>query len=172
MSIRERITSYLNETMVLQIATSAKNIPWVCTVCFAYDAELTLYWFSRHSARHSQEIITNPNVAGAISMPYAFGDKPRGLQCIGRAEELHEEKAIEKGLAVLGKRYEVSEKRTKQLRKELLSQSADYGLYRLKPDTIILYDTKTFPGNPRKVFDVASGKVQEETDEEHPPMRQ
>ncbi|HVA97126.1 MAG TPA: pyridoxamine 5'-phosphate oxidase family protein [Candidatus Acidoferrales bacterium] len=152
MDIKRLITDYLEKALLLQIATSDNGIPWICTVCFAYDSEFNLYWFSRHNTRHSQEISRNPCVAGAVVQPYALGDKSRGLQFAGSVSELHQKQEVFLGLLALQKRYDVKNKRIIQLRKEILFHLADYGLYRLRPDSIILYDTITFPDSPRQVY--------------------
>lgn len=152
MEIKQLISDYLEKALLLQIATSDNGIPWICTVCFAYDSEFNLYWFSRHNTRHSQEISRNSYVAGAVVQPYHLGDKSKGLQFSGIAYELHHEKDVLLGLAALQKRYGVKNKRINQLKKEIFLHLADYGLYRLHPDTIILHDTVNFPDSPRKVF--------------------
>lgn len=157
MNIKRLIGICLKKSSSLQIATSVNQTPWVCTVCFAYDSEFNLYWFSRHAARHSQEIIRNPHVAGAISLPYVAGNKPRGLQFSGIACELQDETSISFGLEVMCKRYDVKQKRVHELKEQLLSKSADFGLYRLHPDSIVLYDTLTFPNSPRHVYEIVNG---------------
>lgn len=156
MNLRRLINTYLEKSMLLQIATSANNIPWICTVCFAYDSNFNLYWFSRHSTRHSQEIARNPNVAGAVVLPYAIGDKSRGLQFAGKASELHYKIDVSAGLATLQSRYGVKRKRIDQLKQEIFSKTADYGLYRLHPESIILYDTLNFPKSPRQVYEISN----------------
>lgn len=154
MSIKQLINSFLDKSLLLQIATSVDGMPWICTVCFAYDSDFNLYWFSRHNTRHSQEITYNSQVAGTIVPPYAFGDKSRGLQIAGTAIELHEKKDSLVGLLALQKRYGVKDKRVGQLLHEIVMGTADYGLYCLRPNTIYLYDTLTFPESPKKVYEV------------------
>ncbi len=154
MNTKDLIIDYLEKSMVLQIATCLNDIPWICTVCFANDSSCNLYWFSRHDTRHSQEIILNPLVAGAVSLPYKLGDKSRGMQFSGMALELYDEPSIVKGLAVLEKRFDVKPERTYQLKQELLSKSANYGLYCLRPNSIILHDKVNFPNSQKKVYKV------------------
>jgi len=168
MNIRQLIDNYLRESMLLQIATSVNGIPWICTVCFAYDSHFNLYWFSRHPARHSQEINRNPHVAGAVALPYAIGDKPRGLQFTGMASELHHKIEVSAGLVTLQSRYGVKRKRVDQLRHEIFSGSQDYGLYRLCPDSIIFYDTLNFPKSPRQVYEVSNLPPMKQTAQSHP----
>lgn len=156
MNTKQLIKSCLEEALLLQIATSVDNTPWICTVCFGYDSRFNLYWFSRHSARHSQEIVRNPHVAAAIAVPYGIGDKPRGLQFDGIVYELHQNPEVSLGLVALKKRYGVKPKRVKNLKEELIVGSVDYGLYCLRPNTIVLYDTLNFPDSPRKIYEISN----------------
>lgn len=154
MKIKLLISEFLEHQFLLQVATSVDNIPWVCTVCFGSDSRFNLYWFSRRNARHSKEIAINPIVAGTVAPPYVLGDKSRGLQLVGKATEIQTEEDIVPGLDALRKRYGVHNKRIDQLRHELLAENRDYGLYRLQPQQIILYDTLNFPDAPRQVLHV------------------
>jgi len=156
MSTKLLINSYLDKSLLLQIATSVNNIPWICTVCFAYDSESNLYWFSRHNTRHSQEIIQNSYVAAAVALPYEIGDKSRGLQISGKAGELHSVSELTVGLAAMQKRYGVKNKRLNQLKREIMSQAANYGFYCLRPDTIILHDALNFPDSPRQAYTITN----------------
>src|SRR3989344_3813530 len=90
MDLRELIKEYLKKTRMIQIATSVDNQPWICTVYCAYDEDFNFYWISKPSTRHSQEIMKNPKVAGAIvydQQPYPKKGV-RGLQFEGTAELL------------------------------------------------------------------------------------
>jgi len=154
MNVKTLIKSYLEEGLLLQVATSTRDTPWICTVCFAQDAAFNLYWFSRHNTRHSQEIVLNPQVAGAIALPYSRGEKTRGLQLSGVVTELIRETDLTVGLIAMQKRYGTKNERIKQLRQEILTGAADYGLYRLHPEKVILYDTLNFPDSPRREYQV------------------
>jgi len=152
MSLRQLIRQYLNQALLLQIATAVHETPWICTVCFAPDSDFNLYWFSRHDTRHSQEIGANPNVAGAVVLPYVLGDKTRGLQISGEVESIVRDLDVSIGLSAMQKRYHTKADRVEQLRKEIVSGSADYGLYRLRPKTIVLYDSLNFSESPRQEY--------------------
>jgi len=162
-NLRLLIEKYLEKAILLQIATTSGNVPWVCTVCFAYDTHLNFYWFSRHATRHSKEIANNPRVAGAVVLPYKVGKKTRGLQFAGKANELRSATDIAAGLAALSLRYKTSKERESQITQQLKEGAADYGLYRLRPDSIILYDTLNFPNSPRQVYVVPKKKVARRT---------
>ncbi len=72
----------------MSLATSANNIPWICEVHFAADNDLNIYFRSKTTRRHSQEIALNPRVAGNIVEPHGLTDKPRGVYFEGTAELL------------------------------------------------------------------------------------
>jgi hypothetical protein len=88
MNIEQTIRDYLPNILHMSLGTSAGNKPWVCEVHFVYDDELNLYWRSKPSARHSQELAQNPNVAGNIVIQHGPGEKPLGLYYEGTAELL------------------------------------------------------------------------------------
>ena len=88
----------------MQLATSVDNQPWVCSVWFATDEDLNIYWFSSTTRRHSTEVLKNKKVAGAIVLPHNPDDPPRGLQFQGMAELLEDEITIEKAISVYADR--------------------------------------------------------------------
>src|ERR1700754_950837 len=86
MDVEKAIREYLPNILHMSLGTSSDNRPWVCEVHFVYDDNLNLYWRSKPSRRHSQEIAQNPNVAGNIVEQHAKEAKPRGLYFEGTAE--------------------------------------------------------------------------------------
>lgn len=86
--VEKAIREYLPEVVHMSLATSHENKPWVCEVHFVYDNDLNLYFISKPHRRHSQEIETNPNVAGNIVKQHGVGEKPRGVYFEGTAELL------------------------------------------------------------------------------------
>lgn len=46
MNIYQLIKDYLTEAKLMQLVTSVDGQPWVCSVWFATDDELNIYWFS------------------------------------------------------------------------------------------------------------------------------
>ena len=93
-TLRKLIDQYLERATIMQVASSHDDQPWVCSVYFAHDNSLNLYWISLPTRRHSQEIEMNEKVAGTIVIPHTFGDDVRGLQFQGVARELKEKKEI------------------------------------------------------------------------------
>jgi uncharacterized protein YhbP (UPF0306 family) len=82
------IREHIDKTVHLSLATVTGNQPWVCEVHFAYDDRLNLYFRSLTSRRHSQEITTNPNVAGNIIDKHELGAPVVGLYFEGTASLL------------------------------------------------------------------------------------
>lgn len=88
MDLEAVIREYLPPIIHLSLGTSKDNKPWVCEVHFAYDDKLTFYFRSLTSRRHSQEIASNPQVAGNIIKQHAVGEQVRGIYFEGIAERL------------------------------------------------------------------------------------
>jgi len=86
--IEKIVRSYINSTVHLSLATVSNNRPWVCEVHFAYDESLSLYFISKHSTRHAQEIFTNSNVAGNIIKQHEKDELPAGIYFEGTATKI------------------------------------------------------------------------------------
>lgn len=87
MDVEQVIREYLPDVLHMSLATCIGNKPWVCEVHFVYDGELNLYFRSKTSRRHSQEITKNQNVAGNIVAQHGKDEKPRAVYFEGRAKE-------------------------------------------------------------------------------------
>ncbi len=109
MNVEQAIRDYLPHVLHLSLATSQDNMPWVCEVHFAYDENLNLYFRSLLSRRHSQEILSNPNVAGNIVMQHGLEDKPRGVYFEGTAEVIESADEIKRVFACLKERLNISD---------------------------------------------------------------
>jgi nitroimidazol reductase NimA-like FMN-containing flavoprotein (pyridoxamine 5'-phosphate oxidase superfamily) len=74
--VEQIIRDYLPNVIHLSLATCVDNKPRVCEVHYVYD-DLNLYFRSKLSRRHSQEIFHNPYVAGNIVEQHTREEKPR-----------------------------------------------------------------------------------------------
>ncbi|MEK7621421.1 MAG: pyridoxamine 5'-phosphate oxidase family protein [Patescibacteria group bacterium] len=86
--IEKVIRQYISPLLHLSLATVQNNTPWVCELHFAYDDDLNLYFRSRKSRRHSQELVSNPNVAGNIMKEHGPNDDATGVYFEGTAKLL------------------------------------------------------------------------------------
>ena len=144
--LRKLIEEYLDSARLMQLATAIDNQPWICSVWYAFDQNLNIYWFSSITRRHSQELKTNNKVAGAIVLPQQPSDPPRGLQFEGVALELN-------------KKEDVSQARSNYQNRIFDGQTIDqlianpvkpHRFYQVRPAKFVLFDTVNFPDNARQ----------------------
>lgn len=146
--LRKLIEDYLETASLMQVTTAKNNQPWACTVYYAYDKHLNLYWISKPSDRHSLEIKANNKVAGAIVLPHKLGDDVRGLQFQGVASELTNLKEASIGLFLLAKRIGLNAKRIKSI----LDYKDGHMCYKITPTVIVLFDQLNYPDDPRQEY--------------------
>ena len=148
MEIKQLITDYLKEARLMQVATSQDNQPWACTVYFAFDEDLNLYWISKTDRRHSKEIRNNEKVAGTIVFPHTPGDDVQGIQFQGIAKELTDKKEAIIGMKYYAERYGVKPERVNTI----LDGSDGHTCYKIMPDLYVLFDEVNFPDDPRQEY--------------------
>lgn len=135
--IRGCILKLLEEVRVMTLATCVQDVPWTCTVAFAYDENLNLYFISNAQTRHAQEIAQNPRVAVAMhehQNPYD-PRKVKGLQLQGRAEALLGQEAV-RALVTYIRRFPKA--RALAIRKLMELQTAQ--IFRVKPERVLILD--------------------------------
>jgi len=134
---------------MMQVATSRENQPWACTVYFATDEDLNLYWISLPTRRHSEEIRRNEKVAGTVVLPHTPGDEVRGIQFEGIAKELQGTEARE-GLQYYAQRYGMDESAIEKI----LTGENPHVCYRITPKSFVLFDEVNFPDDSRQEYRV------------------
>lgn len=147
MDVKQLITGYLQEARLMQVATSKDNQPWACSVYFAFDENLHLYWISLPSTRHSEEIMANEKVAGTIVLPHIPGQKPRGIQFQGTAQQAKEDD-MQKAMDVYATRMGMKEDR----KQSILKGKDGHVPYVITPTLFVLFDTMNFPDNPQQEY--------------------
>ena len=130
----------------MHLATSVGNQPWVCSVGFAADADLNVYYFSAITRRHSEEVVKNNKVAGAIVLPQSPKDPPRGLYFQGAAEILNNQEDIDGAISVYADRIFPKEK----IKEFMNNKDKPHKFYKIKPTSFVLFDAVNFPNNPRQ----------------------
>lgn len=144
--LKELIREYLKEAKLMQLATSLDGQPWVCSVWFAADNDLNIYWFSSVARRHSKEVLKNPKVAGAVVLPHTPNDPPRGIQFSGEATVLEDEAEIEKVISYYSGRIFTSEK----IKEFMGDKDNPHKFYKIKPTQFVLFDVVNFPESSRQ----------------------
>lgn len=140
------VKDYLSQVKLMQLATSVDDQPWVCSVWFAVDDDLNIYWFSSITRRHSQEVMKNKKVGGAIVLSQTPDDPPRGLQFQGITELLTDEKDVNKAISVYAGRIFSKEK----IKEFMEHKEKPHRFYRIKPTQFVLFDAVNFPENSRQ----------------------
>ena len=148
--LRKLIAKYLKDATVMQLATSVNNRPWACTVNFAADKDLNLYWMSSINRRHSKEILRNRRVAGAIVVSKAPHHKPQGIQFEGTAEVLTKKADIARCMLIFAGKVLPKQAILAFMR----SREQPHRFYRVRPTSYVLFDTVNFPGNARQELDL------------------
>jgi uncharacterized protein YhbP (UPF0306 family) len=148
MSLRTFIADYLREARLMQLATSLDDQPWVCSVWFAADSDLNIYWFSSITRRHSKELLKNKKVAGAIALPQTPDDPPRGLQFEGTAQVLEEKKDVDGAIALYEGRIFPREK----IKAFMEHRIKPHKFYKITVAKFVLFDAIHFPDNARQEY--------------------
>jgi len=88
--VEKIVRELIDKTIHMSLATVSSDRPWVCEVHFVYDDKLNLYFRSKPSRRHSQEIATNPRVAGNIVRQHELGEYPAAIYFEGGAAKIND----------------------------------------------------------------------------------
>lgn len=148
MNLRKLIEDYLKEAKLMQLSTSVNNQSWTCSVWFAADEDLNIYWFSSTTRRHSKEVMKNPKVSAAIVLPHTPEDKARGIQLQGKAKMLTDQKEIDKAISV----YKDRIFSIKTIKEFIASKEKPHKFYKIKPTQIVLFDIVNFPDESRQEY--------------------
>jgi Pyridoxamine 5'-phosphate oxidase len=73
------IREYITDVVHMSLATSRDNVPWISEVHFSYGDDLSIYFRSKPTRRHSEEIAENNRVAGNIVREHRVGEPVSGI---------------------------------------------------------------------------------------------
>jgi uncharacterized protein YhbP (UPF0306 family) len=147
------IKQYVKEARVMQLATSANDKPWACTVHYYSDEDLNFYWISTLEREHSKNIAQNPNVSAAILI---HEDKPDEQYVIGISLEGTVELIGDHVDEQLGQSYIQKLGRPPTLLEDIATGKNPHKFYRLKPSRFVLFDSKNITGNPRREWVISA----------------
>lgn len=147
MDLKKLIQEYLAGARLMQLATSANDQPWVCTIHFYSDEDLNIYWISLPDRRHSKEIAQNPKVAATMMI---HDDKPNEKYIVGISVEGTATLASEEDIEKIGESYISKLGKDTSLVDDIKAGSNPHKFYKITPLKIVLLDTKNFPDNPRQ----------------------
>jgi len=99
---QQRARRLIDENLHMTIATrDPAGAPWCRRVLYAPDEAYDLYWISAKSARHSQNIRSNPFVSIMI---YEISQGHDAAYIAGRAVELDERREVERAAEIIRRR--------------------------------------------------------------------
>jgi uncharacterized protein YhbP (UPF0306 family) len=149
---RELVEEFVALGKLLQLATLTEaGNPVVCNVWYAARHRPDKLWFiSRPSRHHSENIRQRPPVAGSI-MPFSvegLGQVARAVTFTGTARELATT-GIDAELAVFLARWPQAQPTIDS--PTLASGSSPSRLYEITVEEWVLFDEHSFPDQPRRV---------------------
>lgn len=130
----------------MQLATSANDDPWICTVHFYTDDDLNFYWVSRSDRLHSEQIAQNPRVAVTVLIHEntPAEDYVIAVSLTGTAEIVEDiDDAVRSSYIA------------KHNKPDALLPNPDdpknlQRFYKIKPTKFVIFDTLNLTGNPRQ----------------------
>jgi uncharacterized protein YhbP (UPF0306 family) len=132
--LKEVINDTLRDGLVVNVATSQNDNPWSCSLLYCYDDDFNIYWLTRETTRHSQDIAVNPRVAANIIAVQENG-LARQLQIEGESRICSD---TEWAMKVEAK-YHERHLQFKHLEPaELQEEVARFALYKLTPKVILV----------------------------------
>lgn len=108
------------------------DFPWMATMYYAFDQDANLYFLSSPETLHCRQIAKNNKVGVAIAdSQQKIGDKKKGLQMWGIAEQIRETNETKKAI---------------QLWKDYLGVNKEIKgpMYKITPKRIKLFDQEMF----------------------------
>jgi uncharacterized protein YhbP (UPF0306 family) len=145
--LSKNILDYLQNIKLMQLATCKDNKPWLCNVWYVIDGDQNIYWMSRKTRQHSQEIEQNPYVACTFHECYykGFGEKGRALVVSGKAKVINSEDS-KTAYKLYAQRYPHMKK--VQSLVDTLSGSGHHSFYKLHIVKAKFFDELNNPDNP------------------------
>jgi len=133
---------YLSESLVMQVATLHDGSPRVNSVYFVSADDMSaVYWMSEPRRRHSEDIGSDPRVAGAIA---AKADWPvAGLQFTGSGAVLQDKQELR---AVIDRYNDKYHDAAKGLYDRIQAGTNKHLIYKLTIASMELFDEVYFPG--------------------------
>lgn len=147
-SIQSLVQKYLSEAEIFQLATSKGAQPWICNLHFIADEQSNVYWISKTTRRHSEEIASNPNAAITIAVKT---DRPLiGLQAEGTAEIVTDTAHVGTIMDTYMQRHGTD----KAFVDTIVDGTNEHKLYAFHPKHFSLFDQVNFSDQPSQEWTV------------------
>ena len=134
---KELVLEFLSHHNLMSIATYG-DFPWIASVYFTFDKDLTIYFLSYPTTLHAKQILQNPHVAISIADSHqATTDKKRGLQLSGEAHQIS-------GMAKIKHALQLWKSALGVVDPSLTHKVAIGKMFKITPKRIKLFDQKLF----------------------------
>jgi uncharacterized protein YhbP (UPF0306 family) len=152
MELKQAIYEYLQTQRLMQLATYG-DYPWIANLYYVADEEFNLYFLSKGSREHCQQIAKNPEVAVAIADSSQLLHEPqKGIQLYGTAETVGILKQIE-WMAQMWNKFIAFEANEKLDPKELIN-AVRSRVYKIIPKRIKFFNTEVWPKDQFQVLEL------------------
>jgi uncharacterized protein YhbP (UPF0306 family) len=133
---------YLQQGRVMQIASLHDGSPRVNSVYYVPADDLAaVYWMSEPRRRHSEDILKDTRMAGAIAIKT---DWPvAGVQFTGKGSVLQDQEKLQKIIAAYNEKYHDA---AKGLYERIQDGTNKHLIYELALESLELFDGVNFPG--------------------------
>ncbi len=143
---------YVKDQKMMQLATSVDGQPWCCTVYYVADDALNLYWISKSTRRHSEEVTKNSKVAVAIPVQFVPGEKVVGVQLEGDASTIEDPAEAKTVITLYGQKFNHGQ----EWINDFVNGNNPHTLYKLVPRNFVLFDEANFPEDTRREWSPVS----------------
>jgi len=152
--LREVCFSLLEENRIMTLATWGADGPWATPVIYAWEptsSGVSLYFMSRLSTRHAQNISARPRVAAAI---HPNETRPlRGLQIEGAVTLLRETEAL-RDIRIYLRRFPKARRRFSI--RAVVQESLDLRCFRFLVERVFVLSEEHFGWGNRVILELAS----------------
>jgi general stress protein 26 len=122
----------IEENIYCTIATAdSAGKPWISPVFFAFDQDYNIYWVSDKNARHSQNIVSNPEVAIVFFNSQAVEGEGDGVYMEATAEALTDETEIEQAIELRNQRVTQEDFKVKDIKE--VTGAGELRIYKAVP---------------------------------------
>lgn len=149
--MKQQIQKYLKTQHLMSLATANKNKPWACTVYFAVDKDLSLYFVSPPNADHCRYLAKNKYVSCSIyNSQQKVDSKKEGLQLSGTVKVLSKVVDIKKALNLWNKANPGAEKyiNYENMQKKVITSK----VYKITPLMFKYFNESLYGDKELKVF--------------------
>ncbi len=151
--MNHQVLKYLKTQRLMSLATANKNNPWACTVYFAVDNDLNLYFVSAPAADHCRYLTKNKYVSCSIyDSQQKVNSKKVGLQLRGTVEVISKVSEIRKALELWNKANPGAEEyiNYENMQKKVITSK----VYKIKPRVIKYFNETLYGDKESKIFRV------------------